>query len=52
MLTDIHLSKRAGVSHTHHLYSEVPEEIDYLERFAAQAENEDEGRDDWTQKLL
>lgn len=52
VMSDIHLSERAGVSHTHHLDSEIPEEIDDLQRFTAQAENEDEGCDDGTEQLL
>lgn len=52
MMADVHLSERAGVSHAHHLHGEIPEEIDDLQRFAAQAENEDERRDDGTEQLL
>lgn len=47
-MSDVHLSERAGVSYAHHLHGEIPEEIDDLQRFAAQAENEDEWRDDGT----
>lgn len=52
MLSDVHLSERAGVSHAHHLDGEISEEIDDLQRFTAQAENEDEGCDDGTEQLL
>lgn len=52
MLTDIHLCKRASITHTDHIHSKVSEKIYDLQRFAAQAENKNEGSDDRTQKLL
>lgn len=52
VLSDVHLSERTGVSDAHHLDGEIPEEIDDLQRFAAQAENQDEGCDDGTEQLL
>lgn len=52
VLTDIHLCKRASVAHTDHIHSKVSEEIDDLQRFAAQAEDKNEGCDDGTQQLL
>ena len=52
MLADVHLGERAGVSHPHHLHSEVTEEVDDLQRLAAQAEDEDERGDDRTEQFL
>lgn len=40
MLPDIHLSKRAGVSHSDHLHSEMPEEINDLQRLFPQTEDQ------------
>lgn len=52
MLPDVHLGKGASVSHPNNLYSEVPEEINDLQRLPPQAEDEDDGSHNWTQQLL
>ena len=52
VLPDVHLGEGAGVAHTHHLHSEVPEEVDDLQGLPAQAEDEDEGRHHGADQLL
>lgn len=52
MLANIHLSKGTGVSNADNLHCEVAEEVDNLQGPWAQAENENEGRDNGTQQLL
>lgn len=52
MLSNVHLSKWTGVSHTDHLHGEVSKEVDNLQRLSSQAEDEDNGSNDWTKQLL
>lgn len=52
MLPDVHLGKGASVSHPDNLDSEVPEEINYLQRLPSQTKDEDDGRHHWAQQLL
>lgn len=52
MLPDVHLGKGASVSYPNHLYSEVPEEINDLKRLPPQTEDQDDGRNNWTEQLL
>lgn len=52
MLAHVHLGKGAGVAHTHHLHSEVAEEVNDVQGLGPQADDEDQGRDDGTQELL
>lgn len=52
MLANIHLSKGTGVSNADNFYCEVAEEVYNLQGPWAQAENENEGRDNGTQQLL
>lgn len=52
MLAHIHLGKGAGVTHPHHLHSEVTEKVNDIQRFGPQADDEDQGGNDGTQKLL
>lgn len=52
MLPDIHLGKRAGVSYADHLHSEVPEEINDLQRLSPQTEDKNYRSHHWTQQLL
>lgn len=52
MLAHIHLGKGAGVAHTHHLHSEVAEEVNDVQGLWTQADDEDEGGNDGTQELL
>lgn len=48
MLSDVHLGKGASVSYSDHLHSEVPEEINDLQRLPPQTENQDDGSHYWT----
>lgn len=43
MLPDVHLSEGASVSDSDNFYSEVPEEINDLQGFPPQGEDEDDG---------
>lgn len=43
MLPNVHLSKRASVSDSNNFYSKVSEEIDDLQRFPPQTEDENDG---------
>lgn len=52
MLANIHLSKGTGISNADNLHCEVAEEVYNLQGPWAQAENENEGRDNGTQQLL
>lgn len=52
MASDIHLRKGTDVSNSNHLHSKVPEEVNDLQRFVPQMENENEGCDDRTEQLL
>ena len=52
MLPDVHLGKGASVSNTNHLHSEVPEEINDLQRLPSQREDQDDGSHNWTYQLL
>jgi len=47
MLPDVHLGKGAGVSNPYDFHSEVPEEINDLQRLPPQAEDEDDGSHHW-----
>ena len=52
MLAHIHLGEGAGVAHTHHLHSEVAEEVNDVQGAGGQGEDEDEGGEDGAQQLL
>lgn len=52
VLTDIHLSEGAGVSHTDDLHCKVAEEVYDLQGPRAEAEDENEGCDNGAQQLL
>lgn len=52
MLPDIHLSERAGVSHSDHLHSEVSEEINDLQRLSPQTKDQNYRSHHWTYQLL
>lgn len=52
MLPDVHLGEGASVAHPNDLHSEIPEEINDLQRLPSQAEDEDDGSHNWTQQLL
>lgn len=52
MLAHIHLGKGASVSHTHHLHCKVAEEVDDLQSFGPQTENENQGRHNGTKQLF
>ncbi len=52
MLSDVHLGKGAGVSHPDHLHSEIPEEINDLQRLPPQTKDQNDGSHHWTYQLL
>lgn len=52
MLPDVHLGKGASVSHPDHLHCKIPEEINDLQRFPPQAEDQDDGSYHRTDQLL
>lgn len=52
MLPNVHLGKGASVSYPHHFNSEVPEEINDLQRFPPQTEDQDDGSHHRTEQLL
>lgn len=52
MLAHVHLGKGAGVTHPYHLHGEVAEKINDVQGFGTQADDEDQGGNDGTQKLL
>lgn len=52
MPPDVHLCEGAYVSHPRHVYGEVAEEVDDLQRLAPQGEDEDEGGYYGTEELL
>ena len=52
MLPDVHLGEGASVSYPNHLHSEVPEEINDLQRLPPQTEDQDYGSHHWTYQLL
>lgn len=52
MLPDVHLGKGASVSYSNHFHSEVPEEINDLQRLPPQTEDQDDGSHHWTEQLL
>lgn len=52
MLPDVHLGKGASVSYPNHLNSEVPEEINDLQRLPPQTEDQDDGSHHRTEQLL
>lgn len=52
MSADVHLCEGAYVADAHHLHGEVAQEVDDLQRLAPEDEDENEGRDDWTEQLL
>lgn len=52
MLSDVHLGKGTGVSDPDHLYSEVPKEVNNLQRLPPQTEDQDDWCHHWTEQLL
>lgn len=52
MASNVHLCKGTDVSNSDNLHSETPEEVNDLERFVPQEEDENKGCNNRTKQLL